>query len=120
MVLPTYAMSAAALFFISTWLTVIVSNSESAVQEDVTATTVGGRTKVRLAKLLVAYLGCLVLAALALIVPPLITSAPTTLSQLLVGGAAMGVTALFGVALGALCSRPIVQRSACGQSWSEQ
>ncbi len=113
-VLPTYALSSAALFFVAAWLSVVVGNSEGTVQGDVTATAAGGRWRVRLAKLFVAYAGCLVLGGLALVVPALVTSARVGATDVVAGAVAQAVTALFGVALGSLCSRPIVDRT----SWA--
>ena len=111
-VLPTYAASASVMFFVAIWVTVLVCNTESPIQEDITAVTVGGRGRVRIAKIIVAYSGCLVLSALAVIVPPLVTNSLTSSAQVLTGVIAHGVTVLFGVAIGALCSRPIVERTA--------
>lgn len=113
-VLPTYALSAAALFFVATWLSVVVGNSESAVQEDVTVTAAGGRGRVRVAKLLVAYAGCLVLGGLGLVVPAVVTSGRVSVTDVVAGGIAQALTALFGVALGSLCTRPVVDRT----SWA--
>lgn len=111
-VLPTYAMSAAALFPVAIWLTVVVSHSEEPAQAAITMAIVGGPTRVWLARLATAYLFCAVLAAVALVEIPLSTPEP-------VGGAAIGVgildhamTAAAGVALGMLISRPIVPRLA--------
>ena len=55
-VLPTYAVSAVALLFISTWLTVVTVNSEDPIQLSITVTSAGSQSRVRLAKLLVAFL----------------------------------------------------------------
>jgi len=111
-VLPTYAGSAAVLFFIATWLTVVVSNSEDPVQEAVTTSAAGSSLRVRLAKLAAAYLYCVVLIVIALAVPPFVSSDETTPSQVVSGAAAQAITVLAGVAVGALCSRPIMNRTA--------
>ncbi len=111
-VLPTYAGSTAVLFFIATWLTVVVSNSEDPVQEEVTISAAGGRLRVRLAKLATAYLYCAVLIVMALAVPPAVSGARTTPYEVASGAAAQAITVLAGVAVGALCSRPIINRTA--------
>lgn len=111
-VLPTYAASATAMFFVAIWLTVLVCNTENPIQEDITAVTVGGRGRVRMAKIIVSFSGCLVLSALAVLVPLLVTSSDTLSAEVLTGLIAHGATVIFGVAIGALCSRPIVDRTA--------
>ena len=111
-VLPTYALSATILLFIATWLTIVITNHEDPVQHEVTIVTAGSRAKVRLAKLLTAYLACAGLGLIGLIGPPLASSGGVTLGDLGAGAAAHLVTGLAGVALGALCSRPIVRQTA--------
>lgn len=111
-VLPNYAASAAAMFFLGIWVSVLVCNSESAVQEDITIVTVGGRARVRIAKLAVAYAGCLLLSTLAVAIPATLPGADPTFDTIVAGTVAHGATVLFGVALGALFSRPIVERTA--------
>ena len=111
-VLATYAASAAAIFFFAVWLSVLVCNTESEIQEDITAVTVGSRARVRIAKMVVAYSGCLLLSVIATAVPAVVTSAGTPFDWVLAGAIAQALTGLLGVALGALCSRPIVERTA--------
>jgi hypothetical protein len=111
-VLPTYAASAAGMFFLAIWLTVLACTTESAIQEDITSVSVGSRARVRIAKMLVAYSECLCISALAVAVPALLTSSATSAEQDLAGAIAHSLTALFGVAIGSLCSRPIVERTA--------
>lgn len=112
-VLPTYAGSAAVLFFVAAWITVAVSNAEDAVQTAITTTAAGSRIRLRLAKLATSYLFCLPLVVLALVVPPFVShGSRLTWSQLGTGAAAQSITVLAGGALGALCSRPIVKRTA--------
>jgi len=111
-VLPTYAGSVALLFFIAIWLTVVVSNSEDPVQVDVTTSAAGGHMRVRLAKLAAAYLYCTVLIVIALTVPPLVSSAHTTPYQVASGAASQAISVLAGVAVGSVCSRPIINQTA--------
>jgi hypothetical protein len=108
---PTMTMSAAALFPAALWLTVVVNHSEDPVQTRITGVTAGGPARVRFAKLATAYLGCVPLAGVAL------TWTATTASEHLTGSLlSFGVlehllTALAGVVLGALVSRPLRGRA---------
>lgn len=111
-VLPTFAAESAVFFFLGAWLCVSVTNSEDSIQERITVAAAGGQTRVRLAKLTVAYLGCLPLIGVSLLVPPLVTSAPTSMLQVFEGAVAECVTALTGVAVGAICSRPMLKKTA--------
>jgi hypothetical protein len=111
-VLPTYAVSAVALLFVSTWLTVVVVNVEDPLQETVTAVTAGGRVRPRLAKLVVAYGFATILAAVAIVSAPIVSTDGVSLAHLGAGIGAHLVTALAGVAVGALFSRPLVSRTA--------
>lgn len=112
--LPTYATAAAALLPISIWLTVVVGNSEDPVQATITAATVGGESRCRLAKLLVALLGSAALGLVSSLVAWLQTSDLTFTdgSGLAAGLAAHLVAAVVGVAVGAWCMRPILNRRA--------
>ncbi len=111
-VLPTYAGSVAVLFLIATWLTVVVCNSEDPVQETITTSAAGGHIRVRLAKLASAYLYCVVLIVIAVAVPPVVSSSHPTPYQVASGVAAQAISVLAGVAVGALFSRPIINRTA--------
>lgn len=111
-VLPTYAASVALMFFVAIWLSVVVCTTESEVQEDITSVAVGGRARVRIAKMIVAYAGCLALSAFAVAIPAIVTGASTSVDDVLAGLVALGLTVLFGVALGSICSRPIFERTA--------
>jgi hypothetical protein len=109
--LPTFAILATALVFVSTWLTVVIVNNEDPVQLSITETCAGSRSKVRLSKLLVSYLLALLLGVLAMIAPILIASS-ITVAILTSGFIGLIVAGLAGVSLGALCSRPIIRRRA--------
>ena len=111
-VLPTYASSALLLFFVATWLTITICNNEDPVQRDVTSVAAGGLSRLRLAKLLTAYLAVIGLSALALIGPPLASLGTTTLGDLAVGAGGHLLSGLAGVSLGAVLSRPLVHRTA--------
>lgn len=111
-VLPTYAVSAVALLFMTTWITVVTLNVEDPIQETVTAVAAGGRTAPRLAKMVVAYGFGAALAVVALVVPPVVSTDSVTIGHAGAGLGALLLSILAGVAIGALCSRPIVSRTA--------
>ncbi|MGO9343710.1 MAG: hypothetical protein ACLP6E_14510 [Acidimicrobiales bacterium] len=111
-VLPAYAASAALMFFLAIWLSVVVCTTESPVQEDITSVAIGSRGRVRIAKMVVAFAACLLLSALAVAIPTIVTGASTSFDDILAGLVAVSLTVLFGVALGALCSRPIFEQAA--------
>jgi hypothetical protein len=111
-VLPAYSAVAATLLFIATWCGLLFSNTEDPVQNAVTVATSGSETKVRLSKLVAAYEFSVALGMVGLIGPAIATSSPATASDIVTGGCEILVTALAGVALGALFSRPIVRRAA--------
>ncbi|MGD0311765.1 MAG: hypothetical protein ABSC90_04825 [Acidimicrobiales bacterium] len=109
-VLPTYAASAAALLFISTWTTVVTVNNEDPVQQSITIVTAASLSKVRLAKLCVAFLAGGILAVAGIVGPLLATSFDATVAMVAVGACAQLLTTSTGVAIGALLSRPVVTR----------
>jgi hypothetical protein len=111
-VLPTYAITAAALLFVATWLSIVVVNNEDTTQQSITSVCAGSRSRVRMAKLLVAFLLAVALGLVGMIAPPLASSNGVTGVELLAGFSAQVLTALAGVALGALCSRPLIVRRA--------
>jgi hypothetical protein len=113
-VLPTYAITAAALLFIATWLSIVVVNNEDPIQQSITSVCTGNQYRVRIAKLLVAFVMAMALGVVGLIAAPLASSSGVTGVELLAGFAAQLLTALTGVALGALCSRPLIVK----RSWS--
>ncbi len=111
-VLPTYAAMAAVLLFVATWLSVLTINNEDPVQQSITIVCAGSPSKVRLAKVTVAFLVATALGVVGTIGPPLASASGTTVTDALAGISAQVFTALAGVALGALCSRPLVSRRA--------
>ena len=112
--LPSYAIGAAALLFITTWLTVVVVNNEDPVQQSITEVCARSQTQVRVAKLLVSLVIAVVLGVLGMIAPTVISGSPTTAKVVIAGTSAQIITAVMGVTFGALCSRPIIRR----RSWS--
>jgi hypothetical protein len=108
---PTLTMSAAALLPVALWLAVVVNHSEDPVQAHITGVTIGSATRLRLAKLGTAYLACLVLAAAAIGWVVSESADRITGSALAVGAVEHLTTALTGIALGALISRPVLTRA---------
>jgi hypothetical protein len=111
-VMPTYAVSAVALLFVTTWMTVVALNAEDPVQETVTAVTAGSRVRPRVARMIVVFGFGTVLAAVALVTAPVVSTDGVSTAHLGAGAGAHLLTVLAGVAVGALCSRPIVTRTA--------
>jgi hypothetical protein len=107
--LACYGFTAAVLLPVAIWLTVAIGNSEDPVQRDVTAVTVGGAWRVRLARLLCASLVCVVLAIGALIWSPVAGNSDRP-GWVLAGLTAHLITLVAGVAIGAVLSRPVVTR----------
>jgi magnesium-transporting ATPase (P-type) len=108
--LPSYAIDAAALLFITTWLTVVIVNNEDPIQQKITEVCAGSSSKVRLSKLVVSLLIAVVLGVLGMIAPTVISSSGTPARDVVAGLCAQFITALMGVTFGAFCSRPIVPR----------
>jgi hypothetical protein len=113
-VLPSYAIGAAALLFITTWLTVVIVNNEDPIQQSITEVCAGSQTKVRVSKLGVSLLIAVPLGVLGMIAPTVVSTSKTTIMEVIAGICAQIITAVMGVTFGALCSRPIVRR----KSWS--
>ena len=111
-ILPTYAASAAALLFVSTWITVATVNHEDPVQQSITTVSAGSFSRVRLAKLCVALLAGMVLGLIGVVGPLVVTSSDATIGNVAAGAGAQLLTTLTGVALGALLSRPLVTKGA--------
>jgi hypothetical protein len=113
-VLPSYAIGAAALLFITTWLTVVIINNEDPIQQSITEVCAASQTKVRVSKLVVSFLTAVVLGVLGMIAPTIISGSSPTIKEVIAGISAQVITAVMGVAFGAICSRPIIRR----RSWS--
>jgi hypothetical protein len=110
--LPTFAILATVLLFISTWLTVVIVNNEDLIQLSITETCAGSRSKVRLSKLLFSYLMAISLGFVAMVPPIFLASSGVSSAVLIAGICGLVIAALAGVSLGALCSRPVVRRRA--------
>jgi hypothetical protein len=110
--LTTYADTATVLLPVSVWLTVAVANSEDPLQAAITAVTVGGDLRLRLAKLLTAWTGCAFVAAPAVLWPLVARSytGPAAGRDVAAGVAAHLLVALFGVGIGSLGMRAVLGR----------
>jgi len=113
-VLPTYGAVAVTVLFLGIWFAVVVSNNEDPLQCRVTSVTAGGMAKVRLAKLLVAFQATAALGIAGLVAPAILSPSGATATDLGEGAAGVLTTALAGVAIGAMCSRPIIKQ----RSWA--
>lgn len=103
-----YGLTATALLPVSMWLTIAVLNSEDPAQTAITTVAVGNALVVRLAKLLLAYLGGQILTAVA-VLWPLLIGQPASAADVLAGVLAHLLSALAGVAFGSLAGRPLLQ-----------
>lgn len=111
--LTTYADTATVLLPVSVWLTVTVLNCEDPVQAAVTSVTVGGDTRLRLAKIATAWAGGAVLTTVAVLWPLVVHSytGRATAADITAGGAAHLLVALFGAGVGSLGMRAVLGRA---------
>ena len=109
--LSSYSFTATVLLPVTVWLAVAVNNSEDPVQTAIVVVTVGSALSVRLAKLIVAYLTCVPLAAIG-VVWPLATGHPANGTAVLVGVASHLLVVLAGVAVSSLLSHPVIDAMA--------
>jgi hypothetical protein len=107
--LPTFATNAAFLFPIAVWLTVVAGNCEDPVQTAITVATVGSETRVRLAKLTVAFAACIPLSLFAVVLAWAATGLPDA-ALTAEGLTAHLIAAAGGVAVGAWLIRPLLDR----------
>lgn len=110
--LTTYAETTALLFPIALWMTWVITNSEDPVHASITAVTVGGVNRLRLTKLLSAFIACAVLAAFAVALPLALAnhSDPLTIGHVVAGLTAHLVVAAAGVAIGSLLMQSVIRR----------
>lgn len=105
-----WAVSALAVYPAAAWLTVVVANTEAPEQRAVTIASAGGPARVTAATLLVALAGGLVLSALSVLVPAVVSRYPYPAAVLLAGALAHVACAATGTGLGLLVARPVVRR----------
>ncbi|HVX46930.1 MAG TPA: hypothetical protein VHC49_23765 [Mycobacteriales bacterium] len=107
-VLGDYGSTAAVLLPVTLWLTIVVNQNEDPIQNSITVVTAGGATRVRLAKLAVAFLGAAAMGAFAVLWPLLVKHEVDPGA----GALAHLSTAVVGVGVGALLSRPVLRKTA--------
>jgi hypothetical protein len=105
-----WAVSALVVYPTAAWLAVVVANTEAPEQRAVTIASAGGPARVTAATLLVAFAGGLVLTALSVLVPVVVSRYPYPPPVLLAGALAHVACAATGTALGLLVARPVVRR----------
>lgn len=105
-----WAVSALAVYPTAAWLAVVVANAEAPEQRAVTIASAGGPVRVMAATVLVAFAGGLVLAALSVLLPAVVSRYPYPPPVLLAGALAHVACAGTGTALGLLVARPVVRR----------
>lgn len=111
--LTTYADTMVVLFLSAIWITWVVTNSEDPTHASITATAVGGPTRLRLSKLLAAFVACAALAVFAVALPLALQNHPDAASATHVGAGLLGhlLVAAAGVAIGSLLMQPVIQRA---------
>jgi hypothetical protein len=111
--LTTYADTVACLFAASIWMTWVVTNSEDAVLASITAVTVGGPTRLRVMKLVTAFLACGVLGSFATLLPVVLRNHPeaTTVGHVGAGLAGHLLAAAVGVGAGSLLMQSVIRRA---------
>ncbi|TWF76731.1 hypothetical protein FHX44_112626 [Pseudonocardia hierapolitana] len=105
-----WAVSALAVYPAAAWLAVVVANTEAPEQRAVTIASAGGPSRVAAATLLVALAGGLVLAALSVVLPAVVSRYPYPPPVLVAGTLAHVACAATGTAVGLLVARPVVTR----------
>jgi hypothetical protein len=108
---PTpWAASALAAYPVAAWLALVVANVEDPVQRTVTAAAAGGRGRVTAGTVLVALAGDLVMVAVAVLWPNVVSHYDYVTGVLGLGVVAHLACAAAGTAVGLLCARPVVRR----------
>lgn len=110
--LPTFALTATALLFIGTWLTVVIVNNEDPIQQAITESCAGSRARVRISKLLFSFVVTATIGVLGMIAPVVVSDSGVTLKDIGAGVSAQLIMSVAAVGLGAVCSRPIIRRRA--------
>ncbi|GAA4004221.1 hypothetical protein GCM10022247_26540 [Allokutzneria multivorans] len=112
--IPAYGATVLLLFPVSAWLSAVVANSEDPTTRTVTITAAGGWRRAATGVLLLAALANTLLVALSVLVPILVNPSPYPVSTVLIGLGAHVVAASLGIAVGLLCSRPVL----AGPGWT--
>jgi energy-coupling factor transporter ATP-binding protein EcfA2 len=103
----------ACLFVASIWMTWVVTNSEDAVLASITAVTVRGPTRLRVMKLVTAFLACGVLGLFATLLPVALHNHPdpATVGHVGAGFAGHLLAAAVGVGVGSLLMQSVIRRA---------
>jgi hypothetical protein len=109
--LGTFAAYSAFVLIASVWITVVALTSEDPAQAQITAAAVGGTTKLRLAKLTTAGIGCAAVTMVSAAIPIAVHSGPTRVSDIAAGIIGLLLTVIAGVSIGAVVARPVIRRS---------
>jgi hypothetical protein len=112
--LSTLADGATLLFPITAWITVATLNDEDPSQAAITAVAAGGVIRARTAKLAVAVAAGGLLTVISLATAYATNSSGFTWDDLGAGALAHTLAVTGGVAVGSLCARPLVSRTALG------
>jgi hypothetical protein len=108
---PNLSVDAVCLFPIAAWLTVATLNDEDASQLEISLAVAGGKVRLVGTKLAVAAGVAAALAAVSLIVTFVGDPGSLSAASLAAGALADALTIAGGVALGALCARPVISRT---------
>ncbi|MGH3692813.1 MAG: hypothetical protein ACRDRX_02215 [Pseudonocardiaceae bacterium] len=109
-ILPTYGLSAAALFVCATWFTVALISIDDPIHRAITIVSAKNSGKILLSSISVAVIGCLILAVFGLVLPLLVGTHTVQTVDLVVGIEAELAGAAAGIAIGLLCSRLVIRR----------
>ncbi|MFC8369048.1 MULTISPECIES: hypothetical protein [unclassified Streptomyces] len=106
----TYASAAGALLVCSVWLTMALVGLEDRTHRSVLVVSVGSRLRTLLGSVTTAVLWCLLLTVAGLGLPLVFGTHSPVLADLVLGAEAQLTCAFTGIAIGLVCSRPVVRR----------
>ncbi|WP_112261636.1 hypothetical protein [Lentzea terrae] len=105
--LAAFSGSAALIYPIGAWLTVVVATSEDVVRREITVVSAGGWPRVLAAVAVTAVVFGLAFAVVATVWPVVASPRPYSFLQVLAGLGVHSVAALLGVGVGLMFSRPV-------------
>ncbi|RKS70895.1 hypothetical protein BZB76_5375 [Actinomadura pelletieri DSM 43383] len=105
-----YSLCAMFMFLCAIWLTATLVNSEDPVQRGVTIVSAGGSARPLAATAAVAVTCCALLTVFGAGYPAMTGKHVVTATGVAVGAGAQLTTAAVGVAVGLVCSRPVIAR----------
>lgn len=107
--LAAFSGSAALIYPIGAWLTVVVATSEDVVRREITVVSAGGWPRVLTAVAVTAVLFGLAFAVVATVWPVVASPRPYTFAQVLAGLGAHVVSVVLGIGVGLLFARPVFE-----------